>query len=108
LSSMAFKRRISTNAKAPEEADPDQGLGEKDIPVRQRRDRGWSYWITHEYAKYWYLLGAMFLDLFLFLEAYTQYSESVVSVVLVIAVIGLILLEFWSYRYLWGKHGRLN
>jgi hypothetical protein len=108
LSSMAFKRRISTNAKVPKEADPDLDREEKGVPVSQRRDRGWRYWLAHDYAKYWYLLGAMFLDLFLLLEAYTQDSESIVGVVLVIAVIGLVLLEFWGYGYLWGKKGRLS
>jgi hypothetical protein len=108
LSYMAFKRRISTKAKISDENDPDQDAGGKGIPVRQRRDPGWRYWLTHEYAKYWYLLGSLFLDLFLFLEAYTQYWVGVAGVVIVIVVIGLVLLEFWGYGYLWGKKGRLS
>ena len=50
----------------------------------------------------------MFLDLFLFLEAYTQYWESVAGVAMVIVVIGLVLLEFWGYGHLWGKDDRLS
>lgn len=105
---MAFKRRISTKAKTSKEDDADPDVGGNDVPIRERRDPGWRYWLTHEYAKYWYLLGSMFLDIFLLLEAYTQYSEGVAGVVIVIVVIGLVLLEVWGYGHLWGKKGRLS
>ena len=109
MSSMAFKRRITTNTKAPKvEEDLDQGQNEKGIPVSQRRDHGWRYWATHEYAKYWYFLGALFLDLFILLEAYTHYWGNVAGVVMVIGVIGLVLLEIWGYGYFWGKNGILG
>ena len=104
---MAHKRKITTKVTTEEDhADVDGLYDPRDIPVRYRKDPGWKQWVTQEYAMYWYLLAAMFLDLFLLLEAYTHHWGELLGTVTVIGVIGIVLLEVWGYFRLWGKNGK--
>ena len=103
---MAYKRRITTQKMEEAQDDLDQPGDDRRRPVSQRPDRGWGYWATHDYARYWYFLGAMFLDLFILLEALTVPLDNIISTVMVITVVGLVLVEIWGYNYLWGKDGK--
>lgn len=103
---MAYKRKITTKQVEDVPDDLERPGDDRRRPVSQRTDRGWVYWATHDYAKYWYFLGAMFLDLFILLEALTGRLDDLISTVLVIAVIGLVLIEVWGFTRLWGKNGR--
>jgi hypothetical protein len=104
---MAHKRKITVKVPSQVEQEDHQELyDQNEIPVRNRKDLGWRHWVTHEYARYWYFLGAMFLDLVLLLEAYTRHWVGLPLTILVIALIGLVLIEVWGYFHLWGKGGR--
>ena len=104
LNTMAYKRKITVNdVKDEVEKDPGDDGDDREIPVRYRVDRGWWSWVTHEYARYWYVLGALFLDSFWFLEAYESYLGSLVGTVMIIVLVGFVLLEIWGYTYLWKK-----
>lgn len=106
---MAYKRKISVrNVPRSHDEGAEETRDERSIPVRQRRDRGWKHWIVREYARYWYVLGCLFIDAFAFLEAYAFFWGYVAGTVVTSAVIILMFFEYRAYRSLWGKGGRFS
>ena len=54
---MAHKRKLVMERKAPEVEEEDQP-----------QELGWKDWLLRRYARSWYWIGVMFIDVVIFLE----------------------------------------
>ncbi|NYT12095.1 MAG: hypothetical protein GKC03_06015 [Methanomassiliicoccales archaeon] len=92
---MARKRQIKVErVSATEPSD-------EDIP-KKFRDEGWNKWFKESYAKWWYGLLCMIVDLFLALEVSRYLSGSWIYFVPLIVVLILVMLEIYLFHRLWG------
>lgn len=82
---------------------------EKTIPANveeQSDDMGWKEWLILRYARAWYWLVALFIDIIIFFELQrTVGLEVVVSAM--IAII-LVVVELVLFLRIWGKGGPLG
>jgi hypothetical protein len=90
---MATKRPIKVNPQVKQETVEPQ-------------EESWSDWLQKSYARYWYLVLCLFIDSMIALEI-LRHEELSFRYGLVGAVMLLVvLLEYFVYRQLWGRHGR--
>jgi len=85
------------------EQDEDQNLSEDEITRIMRAKMPWWDWFVHDYARYWYVLGAISLDVFLVLSLVQAYNlTDALGLVSVIAVLAAILaVEILGFLRLW-------
>ncbi|MCU0862064.1 MAG: hypothetical protein MUE65_07075 [Methanomassiliicoccales archaeon] len=94
---MAQKRRLDSEAEAlPMEED------DEDIPEKYR-DRGWKHWLRHSYARYWYAILCVFLDVMVPLELYRSMTGSSQVVVPAFVLCALVALQVVIYMRLWPR-----
>jgi hypothetical protein len=88
---MANKRRVvvekKTIAPAPREGEP--------------RTMSWSDWLIRRYARYWYWVGMLFMDMAVFLEMQRSLGGHIL--VAMIAVVAVVAVQFAIYLRLWGS-----
>jgi hypothetical protein len=95
---MAQKRRLDSEAAAlPMEED------DEDIPEKYR-DRGWEHWLRYSYARYWYVIFCIFLDVMLPLELHRTMTGSLQAVVPVFVLCALLALQVVIYMRLWPRN----
>lgn len=95
---MAQKRRLEVEpGKRPEEG-PERR--DKEVPAKFR-DMGWRDWALKEYARYWYFLGCVFVDIIFTLEVARVSPPSVAAVTPVVFLAAAVAAEFVLYRWLW-------
>ena len=100
---MATKRRLTV--KVPQ-ADDDEEIDEKRLPITKRPDRGWRDWLLRDYLRYWYVAGFLMLDILIVLEVQKDIDPGLAVSIPLIVLIAMILTEVLIYRSLWGKDGK--
>lgn len=96
---MAKKRMIRT-----EEVEPSSAAGSShDDDSERTEDSSWGVWSRKTYAKYWYVLGCIFVDIIAVLEVArigpAEYSSSF-SIAL---FIGLLIAQSYIYTKVWTR-----
>jgi hypothetical protein len=81
---------------------------EEDMPVEQavkilRKHLPWKDWLLTDYLRYWYVLAALALDVFLPWQTANWYHLRTAPVILVLCllVISLLYVEIRVYQWLW-------
>ena len=95
---MAEKRRLQV----PEQ----EGIEEDEELPRKFRSIGWKDWLKMDFARYWFVLIALMVDLLFGLDAMNLVSgagSAGFAIFLAITIPAEVLL----YIYLWGKKGIL-
>ena len=69
-------------------------------------EESWSDWLRGTYARYWYVLFCMFVDVVVGLEIYNRVDglTGIIMTVVVLAV--LVALQVLIYLKAWGAQGR--
>jgi len=69
-------------------------------------EESWSDWLKGTYARYWYVLFCMFVDVVVGLEIYNRVDglTGIIMTVVVLAV--LVALQVLIYLKAWGAQGR--
>lgn len=94
---MAQKRRIDSEAEAPAMDEEEEEIPEK------YRDRGWKHWLRYSYARYWYALFCIFLDVMLPLELHRIMTGSLQVVVPTFVLCALVAVQVVIYMRLWPR-----
>ena len=94
---MALKRRIDSEAETSPLEEEDEDIPEKYL------DRGWKHWLRHSYARYWYAIFCIFLDVMVPLELYRILSGSQQVVVPAFVFCALVALQVVIYMRLWPR-----
>ncbi|MBI0584038.1 MAG: hypothetical protein ISF22_07405 [Methanomassiliicoccus sp.] len=89
---MAQKRKVEVESKAPEAEPPPEDLG-------------WRDWLLKKYARSWYWLACLFLDVFIFLEMRRVLHTN--ALVAAMAAVAVAVLQFAIYFRIWGRGGLL-
>jgi len=92
---MARKRQIKVERVSATEPS------EEEIP-KKYRDESWGDWFKGSYAKWWYVLLCVIIDIFLALEISRYLSGSWAYFVPIIVVLILVMLEIYLFHHLWG------
>lgn len=89
---MAKKRRVEVEAKAPPtEEEP--------------KELDWRDWFLKRYARAWYWVGCLFLDVIIFLEM--QRSLNTNALVAGMAAVAVAVVQLAIYFRIWGRGGVL-
>ncbi len=91
---MAQKRRIGVERSGGSEEI-------EDVPERFKEST-WSEWARHSYAKWWYGILCMFVDLLLALEISSQLTEPWNYFIPTLVIVPLLVFELYVYHRLWG------
>lgn len=79
---------------------------------RRHADPGWHEWLLREFVRYWYILAAMALAIFVPLQVQLSWGTGIDPVVLGAAMIGLaallIAVSVYGYVYLWKEGGWID
>jgi len=95
---MAKKRRIEVErSEEPEEID---------VPDKFK-ESSWSEWVRNSYAKWWYGILCMFLDLLLAIEISNRLYAPWNYFIPTIVVILLLIIELYIFHRIWGGLGIL-
>ena len=91
---MAHKRKVvvSKGAKAPPEEELDE--------------LGWKDWLVRRYARLWYWVLMLFIDVIFFLEL--QQSLGIDALLAGAATLTLGVVQLAVFAKIWGKGGRLG
>ncbi len=89
---MAQKRRVEVEAKAPQAEEEPEELG-------------WKDWLLKKYARAWYWVGCLFLDVMIFLEMQRLLSTN--ALVAGMAAVAVAVLQLAIYFRIWGRGGPL-
>lgn len=94
---MAYKRRVvvSKAAKAP----PDEERDELD-------EEGWKIWLLRRYARMWFWVLMLFIDIIIFLELQRSLRFNPLVAGAVTIAMGVVQLAIFAK--IWGKGGRLG
>jgi hypothetical protein len=69
-------------------------------------EESWSDWLKGTYARYWYVLFCMFVDVVVGLEMYNR-VEGLTGIILAVAVLAVpIAMQVLIYLKAWGAQGR--
>jgi len=97
---MAEKRRISVSR-----SELKEGLEDDELP-RKFKDIGWKEWLKVDFARYWFVIMALAVDVFFGMEA-TKMISGVGWLGPAIFLAIAMPIEVFIYLYLWGKNGIL-
>lgn len=92
---MAHKRRLEVEKKELRERLPEEPEGMR-----------WREWLLRRYARYWYWLAMIFLDMVIFFEL--QRSLGTNALVAGMAAVGAAAVQVAIYFRLWGRGGPLG
>jgi hypothetical protein len=67
---------------------------------------GWKDWLLHRYARLWYWVTMLFVDVIVFLEI--QRSLDTNALVAGMAVVAVAMVQLFIYLRIWGRGGRLG
>ncbi len=98
---MAEKRRLRVSGQEQIEEETEKGL------PRKYQDVGWKEWLKADFARYWFVIIALMIDLLFGLEAVNAIS-GMGSLGMAIFLAITIPVEVFLYIYLWGKNGILR
>ena len=98
---MAEKRRLRVSGQDQIEEETEEG------PPRKYQDIGWKEWLKVDFARYWFVVIALMIDLLFGLEAANTIS-GMGSLGLAIFLAIAIPAEVFLYIYIWGKKGILK
>ena len=91
---MAYKRRLVVEHR-------DEPVDDQSNP----EELGWKDWLLRRYARPWYWVGCIFLDIVIFFELqWALHVDALVSFPLTVLVI---LIEAYLYIRVWGRGGPL-
>jgi len=93
---MAKKRRIEV-----EDRKEPVSEGKDDIP-KKYRDTSWGDWFRGTYARWWYVVICMFIDLILALEISRFLPDPWLYLIPVMLVITLTMMEVYVFHRIWG------
>ena len=96
---MAEKRVIRSEVKD----QGDEAGGEGPGPIA---GPAWSEWWKGTYAMYWFIIGALALDVFMALQVNASLDWPYSLYLSVLLLIVLIFLQYRLFVYLWGQNGR--
>ena len=89
---MAQKRRVEVEAKPPPSEEVPEELG-------------WRDWFLKRYARAWYWVGCLFLDVIIFLEMQRLLSTNALVAGMAAVAVGVVQLAI--YFRIWGRGGLL-
>lgn len=89
---MAHKRRIEVDEHVPE-------------PEMPTREMSWKEWALKRYARAWYWVGCLFLDVIIFLEM--QRALGTNALVAGMASVAAAAVQLVLYFRIWGRGGPL-
>ncbi|MDW5563708.1 MAG: hypothetical protein SA339_10820 [Methanomassiliicoccus sp.] len=89
---MAYKRRIVVDRPVTPEASEPEGMS-------------WRDWLLRRYARHWYLVGAAFLDMVIFLELVREGIDAMVGGAITIFAA---VIQIAVYLSVWGRNGPLG
>jgi hypothetical protein len=92
---MAHKRRITIGEREP--VAEDEG---------RSQELGWKDWLLRRYARSWYWVGALFLDVILFFEAQWSFGLDLFGASALAAL--ALLIELYIFIKIWGRNGPLG
>ncbi len=92
---MAHKRKLVVERKAPDAEEEDQP-----------KELGWRDWLLRRYARSWYWIGVMFLDVVIFFQAQWSFGIDLVGASMLAAL--AILVELYIFIKIWGQNGPLG
>jgi UDP-N-acetylmuramyl pentapeptide phosphotransferase/UDP-N-acetylglucosamine-1-phosphate transferase len=69
-------------------------------------EESWSDWLKGTYARYWYVLFCLFVDVVVGLEIFNRIDGVTGIVLAAVAVAALIALQVFIYVKAWGAQGR--
>lgn len=97
---MAEKRRLE----APEQKRVEEREDEE--PSRKYRSIGWKEWLKMDFARYWFVVIALMVDLLFGLDAMNLIpGAGTLGFAVFLAI--TIPVEILIYIYLWGRNGKL-
>lgn len=92
---MAHKRKLVMERKAPEVEEEDQP-----------QELGWKDWLLRRYARSWYWIGVMFIDVVIFLETQWFLGLDLAGASALTAL--SLLVELYIFIKIWGRNGPLG
>jgi hypothetical protein len=90
---MAYKRKLVVEQKEPQ-------------AERSHQELGWKDWLLRCYASSWYLVGALFLDMIIFIEAQRTLRLDMLGAGALTATV--IAIELYTFIKIWGRNGPLG
>jgi hypothetical protein len=91
---MAYKRRVEVEAKPPQV--------EEEVELEPL---GWKDWLLKKYARAWYWVGCLFLDVIIFLEMQRLLNTN--ALVAGMAAVAGAVVQLALYFRIWGRGGPL-
>jgi hypothetical protein len=92
---MAHKRELLIEQKEPVVEDEEHP-----------QELGWKDWLLRRYARSWYWVGFLFLDLIIFFQA--QWSLGLDLIGASVLTILVIMVELYIFIKIWGRNGPLG
>jgi hypothetical protein len=86
-------KRVLRNAAPSKEPEPEL-------------EESWSTWLRGTYARYWYVLFCMFVDVVVGLEVYNRIDGLTGIILAVLVLVALIAVQVHIYLRAWGAQGR--
>jgi hypothetical protein len=77
----------------------DEATSEEQVNRIMRAEMTWMDWLRHEYVKYWYVLGAVALDVFLGLGL----VDAVGIIAVILLLVALMAAEVYGYFWIWPR-----
>jgi hypothetical protein len=69
-------------------------------------EESWSTWLRGTYARYWYVLFCMFVDVIVGLEVYTRIDGLIGIILAMVVLVALVAVQVYIYLKAWGALGR--
>ncbi len=81
-------------------------MATKRVLPQPELEETWSDWLKGTYARYWYVLFCLFVDVVVGLEIFNRIDGVTGIVLAAVAVAALIALQVFIYVKAWGAQGR--
>ncbi len=69
-------------------------------------EESWSAWLRGTYARYWYVLFCMFVDVVVGLEIYIRIDGFTGIILVMVVLVALVAVQVHIYLKAWGAQGR--
>lgn len=100
---MARKRRILIERRLEESIEDD--LEPQDVPEKYR-DMSWKEWLRGPFARTWFVVLSLFLDVILILEINRVVDGVAGMAISFTLLVPLLVCEVFLYRLWWGQPGK--
>ena len=101
---MARKRLIKIEQ---DSLEPEPVPGSDEESSSKNRNETWSAWFKRTYARYWYVIGCGFLDIFATLEAARSSPPEYSLTLPIMLFLALIIAELYLYTKIW-RHSKTS